>query len=246
MNLFNKRLAGFTLIELLAVIAIIGILAAMLLPALSRAREAARRSTCVSNLKQIGLGMHMYTQDWNEKFPRSAATANTDGDFNIMLTGGVGVTPGLYARAGVITAGVFFCPSDPGTPAAKAIKSERDLSFIQAEAPVSGDPPDNYCDSNFPCVSYASAFSLTVMDDVDTALVVDKSGAYGAAWDRCLAADPAAGCAAASTLKNHKDQGVNALFIDGHAEWISRSGITQSIPNYINTLNTVGSLANPH
>jgi len=64
----SKR-RGFTLIELLVVIAIIAILAAILFPVFARARENARRSSCQSNMKQIGLGILQYTQDYDETYP---------------------------------------------------------------------------------------------------------------------------------------------------------------------------------
>jgi prepilin-type N-terminal cleavage/methylation domain-containing protein len=65
----RRTYRGFTLIELLVVIAIIAILAAILFPVFARAREAARKTTCLSNLKQIGLSSLMYVQDYDEVFP---------------------------------------------------------------------------------------------------------------------------------------------------------------------------------
>jgi prepilin-type N-terminal cleavage/methylation domain-containing protein/prepilin-type processing-associated H-X9-DG protein len=74
-NVLNERKnnrSGFTLIELLVVIAIIAILAAILFPAFARARENARRASCQSNLKQIGLGIMQYAQDYDETYPMNS------------------------------------------------------------------------------------------------------------------------------------------------------------------------------
>jgi prepilin-type N-terminal cleavage/methylation domain-containing protein/prepilin-type processing-associated H-X9-DG protein len=101
---------GFTLIELLVVIAIIAILAAILLPVLSRAREKAREASCMSNLKQIGVGIHMYLQDY---------------DYNLFQSGESGRQPRWYddwvlppyvGGGKVSTNKVFKCPSHRGWP----------------------------------------------------------------------------------------------------------------------------------
>ena len=99
----NHKKSAFTLIELLVVIAIIAILAAILFPVFARARENARRSSCQSNLKQIGLGIIQYSQDYDEKLPaRVYFPAGGDASWRVV------VQPYLKS------AQIFACPSNTG------------------------------------------------------------------------------------------------------------------------------------
>lgn len=105
---FSKRplQRGFTLIELLVVIAIIALLAAILFPVFARARENARKSSCQNNLKQIGIGIAQYVQDYDETFPLARGSANI-GDNEALI----GATWHMVTFPYTKSLQIYNCPS---------------------------------------------------------------------------------------------------------------------------------------
>jgi prepilin-type N-terminal cleavage/methylation domain-containing protein/prepilin-type processing-associated H-X9-DG protein len=101
------RARGFTLIELLVVIAIIAILAAILFPVFAQARESARSTSCLSNMKQLGLALRMYSQDFDETYPNVRLWADpVSGDLNKGLCWKNVVIPYIKNKD------IFRCPSN--------------------------------------------------------------------------------------------------------------------------------------
>ena len=148
----NKQ-KGFTLIELLVVIAIIAILAAILFPVFQKVRENARRTACLSNLKQIGLGIVQYNQDFDEKQPSG---------YNI-YGGGTGWASQIYPYLKSIA--VYQCPDDSGH-GSRASSYGMNANFVVNPYGVPASPgygpntaaPNGYSLADFAAPSYTVMF----------------------------------------------------------------------------------------
>jgi prepilin-type N-terminal cleavage/methylation domain-containing protein/prepilin-type processing-associated H-X9-DG protein len=143
----STRKSAFTLIELLVVIAIIAILAAILFPVFGRARENARRSSCQSNLKQIGLGLQQYTQDYDEYYPLVGGREYSNGV-------GYQYTPSwrikLYPY--IKNTQVFVCPSN--------VEGRKEVADHETAADA-GTLGNGYSAANFPQPKIMVSYSMS-------------------------------------------------------------------------------------
>ncbi len=222
------RRNGFTLIELLVVIAIIAILAAMLLPALTRAKERARRTQCLSNLRQVAIASTIYAADSQD---RLITAANADGmanpiGFDVGLAGGsqyaAWESVGLKVGGAVKDNHVWSCPNRRGLPDFAPTSGQWTLGYQYY-----GGIKTWYNDLRPGGVSSASPVKLGtaspwMMLAADFVLWWSQGG--GGGWASSPGADaPPSGF---SNLQAHRrpggvlPEGGNEVFVDGSARWV--------------------------
>jgi len=239
-----KSHRGFTLIELLVVIAIIAILAAILFPVFARARENARRTSCLSNLKQIGLGIMQYTQDYDERYPMNYWWASP-GDAATGVTcsaAGLTGTPCSKYTVNPGNFGAFVTWMDLVHP---YIKSIQVFDCPSATNPEGGSHPSYGFNAAFSSTNYASSFnylddpvvrrsfSLTELTrPAEVFMIVDGETQYNINTTPLgvrNTINSAPTDIRYKTVRLHLE-GMNTMYADGHAKWHStqriKSGIT--------------------
>ncbi len=243
-----RRRRGFTLIELLVVIAIIAILASILFPVFAQAREKARQSGCMSNLKQIGTALMAYVQDYDEMTPadpRLPAPVGTPPPPALPEVTWPMATMQPYLK----NVGVLKCPSDPGSqtrsdgiPAAK-IAGDPGASY----EPTASTPQNTLAGSavldNFGVFAWNGVSLATITAPADTIAFVEKHEnvpVFNTAaavrspnywWGRFATGTGFNGAVNSGAFKldcfitNRHSGGANYLYSDSHAKWMKRGDV---------------------
>lgn len=213
LTLQGSTLQGFTLIELLVVIAIIAVLAAILFPVFSRARENARRASCMSNLRQLGLGFAQYTGDYDERLPNTV-----DGEGGVALLGAwtfYSAFPatssafqpakgGLYPY--VKSEQIYVCPSDSAGQNTGQSYAGNSCAFAKEISQTVGGPG-----------GLRAGKSLAAFDDSSRWMLLSEEGAPD---DSSRGTDDAyQSLNAGNTFAARHFDGGNVAFLDGHVKW---------------------------
>jgi len=208
----HTRRVAFTLIEILTVIAIISILAAMLLPSFSRAREMARRTSCASNMKQLGLGFQQYLQDYDGRFPYAGNWQSWgNGGHWVAGVNGTG-TAGSPGALAAFTKAADYAP----TGAVANIQGGGLYTYVKSTqiyvCPSSRDGQQTGLSYSMNCVLGGSA-EFSVQNQSDVILLIDE--AYPSDAYFWVSADPAA----SDQFQTVHNGGGNILFCDGHVKF---------------------------
>jgi prepilin-type N-terminal cleavage/methylation domain-containing protein/prepilin-type processing-associated H-X9-DG protein len=222
---------GFTLIELLVVIAIIAILAAILFPVFARARENARRASCQSNLKQIGLGLLQYVQDYDEVMP----VVNT-------YTGGMDTVAqppwNTVVQPYLKSTQIFVCPSFTGSLAGNRTSYAANVSHAKTGGPTA--PFSSFYGSS---PAPQGLVKMSAVEEAATTVWVGDSDANDQYSVMIWAAvnappvdtsvtprvmgDTSAGSPSSRFEERHLET-INILYVDGHVKAIKLNALTKA------------------
>jgi prepilin-type N-terminal cleavage/methylation domain-containing protein/prepilin-type processing-associated H-X9-DG protein len=194
---------GFTLIELLVVIAIIAILASILFPVFARAREKARQTSCLANVKQLVLGANMYSQDYDEMLPNGAQSADSSwGDAN-------DTSWRMMILPYVKNVQIFQCPSK------KMTSTPFDGQSLLDGAQNAGYGI-NYQHYNSGAPTPPTAASLGQAEDASAVVLLwESTGVFYVGI-----ASNAHGDVRSDEAAGRHNGGQNCGFVDGHAKWL--------------------------